>query len=126
MQCVSAIAQRGVRSRDILQLRRDTFIDHWQPMKESLFMAIDFIRAELRVPVSQLVPYPASSFRSPISSTRPKSKTHDRTGSSSRAVFLLGRLTSRYSSAAETKIGEDFNKMDDIIAGKAPPTRRRS
>jgi hypothetical protein len=59
MQCVSAIIQRAVRSKDILKIRRETFIAHWEPMKAALFMAIDFIRSELRVQVSQLVPYPA-------------------------------------------------------------------
>ena len=63
MQCVAAITVRAVRSRDILKIRRETFIDKWEPMKASLFTAIDFIRSELRVPVSQLVPYPALVVR---------------------------------------------------------------
>ena len=58
MQCVAVITARAVRSRDILQIRRETFIKHWEPMKTALFTAIDFIRSELRVLVSQLVPYP--------------------------------------------------------------------
>jgi len=48
MQCVAAITLRAVRSRDILQIRRETFIENWEPMKKALFMAIDFIRSELR------------------------------------------------------------------------------
>ncbi len=59
MQCIAAIALRAVRSRDILKIRRESFISHWGAMKKALFMAIDFIRSELRVPVSQLMPYPA-------------------------------------------------------------------
>jgi hypothetical protein len=59
MQCVAAITLRAVRSRDILKIRRETFIANWEPVKTALFMAIDFIRSELRVPVSQLLPYPA-------------------------------------------------------------------
>lgn len=59
MQCVAAITLRTVRSRDILKIRRETFINNWEMIKTALFMAIDFIRSELRVPVSQLVPYPA-------------------------------------------------------------------
>ena len=50
MQCVAAITLRAVRSRDILKIRRDTFIEKWEPMKASLFTAVDFIRSELRVP----------------------------------------------------------------------------
>ena len=59
MQCVAAIALRAVRSKDILAIRRERFIENWEPMKKSLFMAVDFVRSELRVPVSQLIPYPA-------------------------------------------------------------------
>ena len=60
MQCVAAIKLRAVRGRDILKIRREDFIANWEPMKTALFMAIDFIRSELRVPVSQLLPYPAA------------------------------------------------------------------
>ena len=59
MQCVAATTLKAVRSRDILKIKRETFINSWEPMKVALFMAIDFIRSELRVPVSQLLPYPA-------------------------------------------------------------------
>jgi uncharacterized protein with ParB-like and HNH nuclease domain len=59
MQCVAAIILKAVRSRDILKIRRDVFIENWEPMRAALFMAIDFVRSELRVPVSHLVPYPA-------------------------------------------------------------------
>jgi Protein of unknown function DUF262 len=41
MQCVSAITQRAVRSRDILKIRREAFIANWVGMKTALFMAID-------------------------------------------------------------------------------------
>lgn len=59
MQCVSAIVSRAVRGRDILKIKRDNFIEAWPKMVDSLFSAVDFIRAELRVPVSHLLPYPA-------------------------------------------------------------------
>jgi hypothetical protein len=121
MQCVSAIAQRAVRSRDILRLRREKFIESWQPMKAALFMAIDFVRSELRVPVSQLVPYqgiliPLTYFFHNTGNKKPTIEQVKRL----QQFFYWAGLTWRYSSAAETKIGEDFNKMDDIIGGKAP------
>ena len=57
-QCLAAIILKAVRSRD-LKIPRATFIANWEPMKKSLFMAVDFVRTELRVPVSRLLPYPA-------------------------------------------------------------------
>jgi len=121
MQCVSAIAQRAVRSRDILKLRREEFITSWQPMKAALFMAIDFVRSELRVPVSQLVPYqgiliPLTYFFHKTQNRKPTIEQVRRL----EQFFYWAGLTWRYSSAAETKISEDFNKMDDIIADKPP------
>jgi hypothetical protein len=83
-------------------------------------MAIDFVRSELRVPVSQLVPYqgiliPLTYFFHKTGNKKPIIEQVRRL----EQFFYWAGLTERYSSAAETKIGEDFNKMDDIIAGKA-------
>lgn len=121
MQCVAAITSRAVRSRDILKIRRETFIEKWEPMKASLFMAIDFIRAQLRVPVSQLVPYPPLLV--------PLTYFFNKTGNKKPNIeqarlleqfFYWAGLTERYNSGTESKLGEDFNKMDRIAGGEMP------
>ena len=121
MQCVAAITLRAVRSKDILKIRRETFIDNWEPMKASLFMAIDFIRSQLRVPVSQLVPYPALVV--PLTYffhiTKNKKATPEQVRFLEQFFYWAG-LTERYNSATESKIGEDLNKMDHI-SNNVPP-----
>ena len=121
MQCVAAITLRAVRSRDILKIRRETFIANWEPMKTALFMAIDFIRSELRVPVSQLVPYPAAVV--PLTyffhTTGNKKPTNEQVRLLEQFFYWVG-LTTRYSSGSESKLGEDFNKMDAIAKGNMP------
>jgi hypothetical protein len=121
MQCVAALTMRAVRSRDILKIRRETFIDNWEPMKKALFMAIDFIRSELRVPVSQLVPYPAAIV--PLvyffHVTGNKKPSNEQVRLLEQFFYWVG-LTYRYSSATESKLSEDFNKMDSIVKGSAP------
>ena len=121
MQCVAAITRRAVRSRDILKIRRDTFIDNWEPMKTALFMAIDFIRSELRVPVSQLVPYPASVV--PLTyffhTTANKKPSNEQVRLLEQFFYWVG-LTTRYGSGSESKLGEDFNKMNAIANAKMP------
>jgi hypothetical protein len=121
MQCVAAITLRAVRSKDILKIRREKFIDQWEPMKASLFTAIDFIRSELRVPVSQLVPYPALVV--------PLVYFFNATGNKKPSIeqvrlleqfFYWAGLTERYGSSTESKMSEDFNKMDAIVKGAAP------
>jgi len=121
MQCVAAITLRAVRSKDILKIRRETFIDQWEPMKASLFTAIDFIRSELRVPVSQLVPYPAIVV--PLvyffyASTNKKPNIEQ--VRLLEQFFYWAGLTERYGSGTESKLSEDFNKMDAILKGTMP------
>lgn len=121
MQCVAAITLRAVRSRDILKIRRESFIANWDPMKKALFMAIDFIRSELRVPVSQLMPYPAmivplTYFFHAIGNKKPSSKQ----ARLLEQFFYWAGLTMRYGSGTESKMGEDFNRMDAIAQGGAP------
>lgn len=121
MQGVAAITLRAVRSRDILKIHRETFIAKWEPMKTALFMAIDFIRSELRVPVSQLMPYPAVLV--PLTyffhTTANKKPTNEQVRLLEQFFYWVG-LTTRYSSASESKLGEDFNKMDAIAKGGMP------
>jgi hypothetical protein len=121
MQCVSAITLRAVRSRDILKIRRETFIESWEPMKKALFMAIDFIRSELRVPVSQLVPYPAIlvPFAYFFHKTGNKKPTNNQIRLLEQFYYWIA-LSTRYSSGSESKISEDFNKMDIIAKGDSP------
>lgn len=121
MQCVAAITLKAVRSRDILTISRDTFISNWEPMKAALFMAIDFIRSELRVPVSQLVPYPAlvvplTYFFHKIGN---KKADNDQARLLEQFFYWTG-LNERYSSATESKLAEDFIRMDAVAIGEAP------
>lgn len=125
MQCVAAIGVRAVRSRDILQIRRDAFIAQWEPMKKALFMAIDFIRAELRVPVSQLVPYPAIVV--PLTYFFHATANKKATNQQARLLeqfFYWSGVTNRYSSGSESKLAEDFNKMDAVVKGEVPNYQR--
>jgi hypothetical protein len=121
MQSVAAITVRAVRSKDILKIRRETFIDKWEPMKAALFTAIDFIRSELRVPVSQLVPYPALLV--PLvyffNATANKKPSIEQVRLLEQFFYWAG-LTERYGSSTESKMSEDFNKMDAIVKGVAP------
>ena len=126
MQCVAATTLKAVRSRDILKIKRETFINSWEPMKRALFMAIDFIRSELRVPVSQLVPYPAAVvpltyFFHKIGN---KKANNDQARRLEQFFYWVG-LTERYSGATESKLAEDFNRMEVIAKGK-PPRYQRS
>jgi hypothetical protein len=115
MQCVAAINLRAIRSKDILKISREAFIESWDAMKSSLFMAIDFIRSELRIPVSQLLPYPAVIVPTTyfFHLTGNKKPNHEQARLLEQFFYWVG-LTMRYGSATESKVGEDSNKMDSI------------
>lgn len=115
IQCVGALSGKKIRSRDILKLKRDTFIGNWNLMKDALFSAVDFVRHELRIPVSQLLPYhgllvPLTYF---FNATGNKKATKTQ-----RLLleqwFYWTAYNARYSSGAEGKIVEDLNRMDSI------------
>lgn len=121
LRCVAALTLKAVRSRDILKIKREAFIANWEPMKTALFMAVDFIRSDLGVPVSQLVPYsdavvPLTYFFHTIGN---KKASNEQTRLLEQFYFWVG-LTERYSSATESKLAEDFQRMDRIAKGKAP------
>ena len=121
MQAVAAISTASVRAKDILKIKRDDFIANWEPTRSSLFMAVDFVRSELRITASQLVPYPAMLVPLTYFYHLIKNKKASVTQVAMlRQWFYWAGLSSRYSSAAETKIGEDLKKMGLIAKGKTP------
>jgi hypothetical protein len=90
-------------------------------MKAALFTAVDFIRSQLRVPVSQLVPYPAvlvalSYFFHTTGNHKPSNEQVRRL----EQFFYWVGLTERYSAATESKLSEDFLRMDAIAKGDTP------
>ena len=121
MQCVAAITLKAVRSKDILKIKREKFIENWVPMKDSLFAAIDFVRSELRVPVSQLLPYPAMLI--PLTFffyiNKNKKPSNEQARLLEQFFYWVG-VTERYSSATESKLADDIGKMELIGKGKRP------
>jgi len=125
MQCVAVVTKGAVRGKDILTIPRNNFIENWDGMKAALFSAIDFIRHELRIPVSQLLPYPALLI--PLTYFFYKVKNKKPSFSQTRMLeqfFYWVGLTARYTSASDSKLGEDLNKMDKIYREEAPTYSR--
>lgn len=121
MQTVAAITTKQVRSKDILKMKREDFIKNWQPMKDALFESVDFLRHKLRVPVSQLLPYPAVIV--PLAYFFHKTKNKKPSNIQSKLLeqwFYWVGLNYRYSSGSETKLGEDLVRMDKIVLGEEP------
>lgn len=121
MQAVAAITLGSIRAKDILKIRRADFIKNWQVMRESIFSAVDFIRSEMGIPVSHLMPYPVLLV--PLTHffylTKNKKPTVHQIALLEQFYYWVG-LNWRYSSAAETKVSEDLKKIADIAKNKIP------
>jgi len=119
LQAVAAITVDSIRAKDILKIRREKFIANWGPMVSALFDSVDFIRKALRIPVSQLLPYP--SLLVPLAyffhKNRNKKPTEKQAQQLKQFFYWVG-LTARYSGSTETKIAEDLKLMNGILAGK--------
>lgn len=121
LQCIAAYLRRQVKGADILKIARKEFISAWPIVISALYEAVDFIRADLRIPVSGLIPYPAQLV--PLTyffvKNSGKKVSADQRKALKELFFWIG-LTNRYSSAVESKISKDLSRVDDILAGNLP------
>ena len=89
-------------------------------MRESIFSAVDFVRSEMGIPVSHLMPYPVLLV--PLTYffylTKNKKPTVHQIALLEQFYYWVG-LNWRYSSAAETKVSEDLKKIADIAKNKS-------
>jgi hypothetical protein len=124
LQCISAHLSKQARRKDILKLDRSTVIDAWPTVKDGIFAAVDYLRSYMHVPVSLLLPYttllvPFTYFFICLNGKKP-SPTQ---GKLLTQYFWWSSLTNRFSSAVETKLGQDILRMDNILAETAPGYR---
>lgn len=121
IQCISAILNGEIRRKDILQIERAKFIDAWETMNEALFLAVDFVRSKLGVPVSQLLPYQALLIPITYFFAKNELKAPDvMQVKLIKQYFYWTALTWRFSSAVEGKIALDLKKMAKILKREKP------
>ena len=122
LQCVAAKVCGSIRRSDILRIARDDFIDAWEPTKDGIFAAVDYLRSHVGVTVSRILPYnvllvPIAWFFCQKDGGGDVSKLqHKRL----RQYFYWASLTNRFVSGVGTKIEADLGKMKDILEGHEP------
>lgn len=124
LQCVSACLRSEIKRRDILRISKENFIDAWEPVKDAIFMAVDWLTSHLRIPVSDMLPYNALLI--PLTYLFYKKNFQPltpREGTLYEQYFWWASLTNRFSSAVETKMEQDLHRMDDILLGNLPNYR---
>ena len=115
LQLVSAVVHQDVKRKSILSISKEDFIKVWPDVKKSLKMAIDKIRRQLFIPVSNLLPYNAlivcfsyfyyiNDFKEP---------DHSQTQNLIK-FFYRATFGNRYSQSADTKISKDLSTIKSI------------
>jgi hypothetical protein len=119
LQAVAMLAVGGCTRKQILDIKKSDFIATWPRAVKSLKAAVDFLR-DYGVPVSQLLPY--NALLVPLSYFFDKHPARP-SGLMLRRIedfFWRCSLGSRYSSAVETKLANDVEKINQILLGQQP------
>jgi hypothetical protein len=121
LQCISAYMAKSAKRSDILKLNKKKFIDAWPVVKDGIFTAVDYFRSHFRIPVSHLLPYDALlvPFTYFFISKKGKHPTPKQQKLLTQ-YFWWASLTNRFSSGTESKLAQDIEKMDLILAETAP------
>lgn len=118
LQLVSLIIEDSCKKKTILNLDKSKFIDTWPLACEAARAAVNYVKTSLKIPVSRLLPY--SSMIIPIAilfhfnDGKPVSKVQ-----SKRVADWFWRCgwSERYSSSADTKLGQDKILIKKILSG---------
>lgn len=111
---------RECNRKTILQLEKQQIIDTWDDVISAIRFSVDFFRSVFKIPVSKLLPY--DSLLVPFSCFFYYEKENP-IGDKLRYLrefFWRISLSHRYSSATETKLAQDFKRIDKIRSGLRP------
>lgn len=121
LQCIAACLIQDVRRKSILKLDKSDVIEIWPNVKDSIFHAIDFFSSQYRIPVSRLLPYPGLLV--PFTYFFFNNNGNPPTSIQNKLLlqyFWWVSLLRRFSSGVESKLAQDFKRIDDILEGNAP------
>ncbi|MBC6441192.1 MAG: DUF262 domain-containing protein [Rhodospirillales bacterium] len=121
LQLIALILKKDCKRQTILKLEKDDFIETWQKAVYSVKGAVEYFRNVMRIPVSQLLPYltlivPFAYFFYHNDNKKPSSSQKAELDN----FFWRCSLGDRYSSAVESKLAQDVNRIELIWNDKSP------
>jgi hypothetical protein len=115
LQCLSLNLVKECTRKAILKLNKDDIINVWDGTVESIKYAIDYFRTFYHIPASRLLPYNALlvpfSYFFFIKKDKPDSEQEKLL----QEYFWRSSLSYHFSSAVETKLGQDAKRIVQII-----------
>ena len=118
LQCVAGILTRAVRRKNILDIDKTQIQKNWNATLESIRQAIDFLKGDLRITHARILPY--NSVVVPLTYFFHAAGTQAQSGPAKKTLgqwFWKVSASSRYDSAAETRIGDDIADMERLAGG---------
>jgi len=115
LQSLSINIEKECTRKAILKLQKDDVINYWEDTVESIKEAIDYFRTYYRIPSSRLLPYYALlvpfSYFFFVKKDRPDVEEEKLL----LEYFWRSSLSKRFSSAVESKLGQDVKRIDEIL-----------
>ena len=108
------------RRKTILALDKQDIINKWDDAISALKDSIDYFRTTYRIPVSQLLPYDSLLVPFAYFFYRVGRKPQGEETEYMEEFFWRVSLSSRYSSATESKLAQDIKRIDTILKKKRP------
>lgn len=120
LQTVSIFLVKECSKKHILKLDKQSFIDIWDDVVDSIERAVEYFRGFYRIPVSQLLPYNALIVPFAYYFYHHKDKPTGKQKEYLQDYFWRATLTERFSSGVETKLAQDIKRIDLILEDKLP------
>lgn len=103
------------KRKTILDLDKQSIIDAWDSVISALKDSVDYFRTTYRIPVSQLLPYDSLLVPFAYFFHVNKGKPDGEQRKYLEEFFWRVSLSSRYSSATESKLAQDIKRIDLIL-----------
>lgn len=120
LQTVSVLLTKECSKKQILNLKKQDFIQIWNDAASSIESSVEYFRNFYRIPVSQLLPYNALIVPFAYFFYKHKDKPTGEKQKYLQDLFWRCSLSSRYSSGVESKLAQDIKRVDDILKNKLP------
>jgi len=119
LQCLSLNLTQECTRKVILSLDKKKIIDIWDDTITSIKSAIEYFKKEYKIPVSRLLPYDALIVPFAYFFYKNKKSPEPKQAKMFEEYFWKASLTNRFTSAVESKLGQDAKRVLEIIKGKS-------
>lgn len=120
LQAVSVCLAKDCTKKRVLKLSKDAIIEKWDDIISAFESAVDYFRVFYRIPVSQLLPYDALLVPFTYFFFNHKDRPFGYQQQMLQDYFWRIVLSQRFSSALESKLTQDVERIDAILNEQQP------